>query len=281
LVLSLVAAACGRVPGLGGGAQPKTEDDKTLYALGLMLGRNVGVFDLSQHDLEMVQAGLADAVLKRKPQVELEQYQPKVQLLARSRSTARAEKEKASGKTAVEAAAREPGAVKLPSGMVIRNVKPGEGPNPTATDRVKVHYEGRLTDGTVFDSSKKRNQPATFSLGGVIKCWTEGLQQMKVGGKAVLTCPSDLAYGDGGHPPTIPGGATLTFDVELLEIVPSTPPPTASPGMPLPGGPGAPGPGLKLQPPGTMSPHPMGTPVHPMGAPPHGMGGPPSPPSPH
>jgi FKBP-type peptidyl-prolyl cis-trans isomerase FkpA len=82
---------------------------------------------------------------------------------------------------------------------------------------VKVHYRGTLIDGTEFDSSYKRNAPATFPLGGVIRCWTEGVQLMKVGGKATLVCPSDLAYGDGGRP-SIPGGATLVFEIELLEI---------------------------------------------------------------
>jgi FKBP-type peptidyl-prolyl cis-trans isomerase FkpA len=125
--------------------------------------------------------------------------------------------------------------------MVVRTLTPGTGPNPVASDTVKVHYTGTLTDGTVFDSSVKRKEPATFPLNGVIKCWTEGVQKMKVGEKAKLTCPSDLAYGDNGRPPTIPGGATLIFEVELLEITTpkttmSTPPPP--PGMP-PGHPAA------------------------------------------
>jgi FKBP-type peptidyl-prolyl cis-trans isomerase FkpA len=83
---------------------------------------------------------------------------------------------------------------------------------------VKVHYEGRLVDGTVFDSSYKRNEPVSFPLQGVVPCWTAGLQKMKVGEKAQLTCPSEVAYGEQGRPPTIPGGATLVFDVELLEV---------------------------------------------------------------
>jgi FKBP-type peptidyl-prolyl cis-trans isomerase FkpA len=199
--------------------EPKTEEQKTIYALGLMMGRNIGVFNLTPDELELVKAGLSDSIAKKKPAVELETYGPKLDALARTRSTATAAAEKTRSKTVVEAAAREPGAVKLPSGMVIRTTKPGTGPNPTAADQVKVHYHGTLTDGTVFDSSIKRNEPATFPLGGVIKCWTEGLQHMKVGEKATLTCPSDLAYGDNGRPPTIPGGATLIFDVELLEIV--------------------------------------------------------------
>jgi len=82
-----------------------------------------------------------------------------------------------------------------------------------------VHYEGRFVDGKVFDSSLKRNEPITFPLGGVIPCWTEGVQLMKVGGKAQLVCPPELAYGDEGRPPQMRGGATLVFDVELLEIV--------------------------------------------------------------
>ena len=88
-----------------------------------------------------------------------------------------------------------------------------------ATDTVKVHYKGTLIDGTEFDSSYKRNEPAEFPLNGVIKCWTEGVQKLKVGGKGTLVCPSDLAYGERGQPPTIPGGAVLTFKIELLEIV--------------------------------------------------------------
>jgi FKBP-type peptidyl-prolyl cis-trans isomerase FkpA len=99
-----------------------------------------------------------------------------------------------------------------------------------------VQYEGRLTDGTVFDSTKKRGGvPATFPLNGVIKCWTEGVGRMKVGEKAVLTCPSAIAYGDSGRPPTIPGGATLIFDVELVSIAPPNQPPQM-PGMSTPGG---------------------------------------------
>jgi len=214
--------------------EPKTEEQKTIYALGLMMGRNVGVFNLSPEELELMKAGLSDAVNKKKPAVELETYGPKLDALARSRSTAAAQAEKAKAKEVVEAAAREPGAIKLPSGMVVRTLTPGTGPSPVASDQVKVHYTGTLTDGTVFDSSVTRKEPATFPLAGVIKCWTEGLQKMKVGEKAKLTCPSDVAYGDNGRPPTIPGGATLIFEVELLDITTpkttmSTPPPPAMP----------------------------------------------------
>ena len=119
----------------------------------------------------------------------------------------------------VTKAASEMGATKTESGIVITTIKPGTGATPKETDIVKVHYHGTLTDGTVFDSSVKRGEPATFPLNQVIKCWREGVQQIKVGGKSRLVCPPNLAYGDGGAPPIIKPGSTLVFEVELLEIV--------------------------------------------------------------
>jgi len=117
--------------------------------------------------------------------------------------------------TAAIAGARE---VKTPSGIVITTLKEGTGAIPKSTDIVKVHYRGTLTDGKEFDSSYKRGQPASFPLNRVIPCWTEGVQTMKVGGKAKLVCPGNLAYGSRGIPGTIPPDATLVFEVELLEI---------------------------------------------------------------
>ena len=117
------------------------------------------------------------------------------------------------------ASATEQGAVVTTTGLVYRSLKDGEGASPTAADTVKVHYRGTLPDGKEFDSSYKRNAPAQFPLGGVIKCWTEGVQKMKVGGKAKLTCPASIAYGErGAGGGLIPPNATLLFEVELLEI---------------------------------------------------------------
>lgn len=124
----------------------------------------------------------------------------------------------AQGTDALKAAAAEAGAVVTDSGLVFRSLKEGKGPKPTAADTVRVHYRGTLTDGTEFDSSIKRGQPAEFPLGRVIKCWTEGLQRIQVGGKAKLTCPAAIAYGDRGAGGVIPPGATLVFEVELLGI---------------------------------------------------------------
>jgi FKBP-type peptidyl-prolyl cis-trans isomerase FkpA len=107
---------------------------------------------------------------------------------------------------------------KLPSGVVVTHLKEGTGAKPTASNTVKVHYEGKLKDGTVFDSSYKRGEPATFPLGRVIPCWTEGVQTLKVGGKATLQCPSKTAYGPSGAGGVIPPNADLTFTVELIAI---------------------------------------------------------------
>jgi FKBP-type peptidyl-prolyl cis-trans isomerase FkpA len=118
----------------------------------------------------------------------------------------------------LDKAAAEPGASKTASGLIYKELKAGTGPSPAATDTVKVNYRGTLVDGTEFDSSYKRNEPAQFPLNRVIPCWTEGVQKMKVGGKSRLVCPSNIAYGDQGSPPVIPGGATLIFEIELLGI---------------------------------------------------------------
>ena len=118
----------------------------------------------------------------------------------------------------IEKAAAEKGAVKTPSGMVYRSLTEGSGPSPKETDVVRVHYKGMFPDGKEFDSSYKRGEPTEFPLNRVIKCWTEGVQRMKVGGKAKLTCPPSLAYGEKGAGGTIPPNATLQFEVELLAI---------------------------------------------------------------
>lgn len=125
---------------------------------------------------------------------------------------------RAATESAIDAAAKEKGAVKTASGLVYLSMKEGTGASPTARDTVKVHYEGKLPDGKVFDSSYQRGEPIEFPLSGVIPCWTEGVQKMKVGGVAKLTCPSSIAYGPRGMPPVIPPYATLIFKVELLGV---------------------------------------------------------------
>lgn len=199
----------------------KTEEEKTLYALGMVAARSFQDFGLSAKEVEVMKRGLSDTLSGKKPQVELAAYEQKVQEFARKRLASAAQARKAKELAVAEAAAREKGAEKTASGMVYVPIKEGTGPSPKPTDVVQVHYEGKLADGKVFDSSVKRGQPAQFPLNGVIPCWTEGLQKMKAGGKARLVCPSSIAYGDQGRPPVIPGGATLVFEVELLEVRPA------------------------------------------------------------
>lgn len=198
---------------------PANDDQKTFYALGLAISQSLGAFTLSEAELEMVKNGITDGVLKRPHKVDLQTFMPKIQQLQQTRASAVADQEKKAGAAFLAKAAAEKGAIKTESGIVITSIKAGSGVTPKATDSVKVHYHGTLIDGTVFDSSVKRGEPATFPLGQVIKCWTEGVQQIKVGGKSRLVCPSNLAYGDRGSPPVIKPGATLIFEVELLDIV--------------------------------------------------------------
>ena len=201
---------------------PKTDDEKALYALGVMVSQNIRNFDFTDKELEMVKAGLADGAQGKETMDAdaLQGYIPKLQQLETTRAAASLKREKEAGTALLAKAAAEKGAEKLPNGMVFKSVKEGTGPSPTATDTVKVDYEGKLANGKVFDSSIARKKPETLALENVIPCWTEGLQHMKVGGKAHLVCPPELAYGDRGHPPQMPGGATLSFDVELLGIEP-------------------------------------------------------------
>jgi FKBP-type peptidyl-prolyl cis-trans isomerase FkpA len=200
---------------------PTTEEDKTLYSIGAILSDSLAGFDLTSEEMAMVKAGLDDGASKaaKLTPEEIDALRPKIQALAETRFTAALERDKATGAEHLAKAAAEAGAQKTDSGMVYQTVTEGTGASPVATDTVKVHYEGKLVDGTVFDSSRESGEPVTFPLEGVIPCWTEGVQKMKVGGTAKLVCPPELAYGDQGRPPTMPGGATLTFDVELLEIV--------------------------------------------------------------
>ena len=222
-VVALTGALVGAVapPARAQSAVPelKTDEQKTLYAIGLAVAGSLSSFALSAAELDLVKAGLTDGVLNRQRQVDLQAYGIKIQELQRARAAVVAAAEQKMGQAVVDKAAAEKGATKTTSGLVIVPIKPGTGASPKASDRVKVHYQGTLVDGTVFDSSVQRGEPATFPLTGVIPCWTEGLQLMKVGGKSRLVCPAALAYGDRGSPPRIKPGATLTFEVELLEIL--------------------------------------------------------------
>jgi FKBP-type peptidyl-prolyl cis-trans isomerase FkpA/FKBP-type peptidyl-prolyl cis-trans isomerase FklB len=219
LQLSAFCLAAFVAIGCAQAADPVSEKDKTLYALGVAVSQSLADFSLTEAELDLIRNGITDGVMKRPLKVDMQTYGPKIQPFAEARAAGGADKEKAAGNAFIAKAAAEAGVKKTPSGAIVKTLKEGTGASPTAADTVKVHYHGTLMDGTVFDSSVKRGEPATFPLGGVIKCWTEGVQMMKVGGKARLVCPSAIAYGDRGAPPAIKPGATLVFEVELLEIV--------------------------------------------------------------
>lgn len=216
LLIFLPAILLAQTPAPPAASTPMTDEQKTVYSIGLSIFSSLGQFDLSPAELNLVTQALTDAAAN-KPAVDLNTYGPKIQELQQARSSRVADREKARSSDFLAKAAAEPGAVKTDSGLIYRELRAGTGEPPQASDTVKVNYRGTLVNGSEFDSSYKRNEPAEFPLRGVIRCWTEGVQKMRIGGKAQLVCPSDLAYGDQGRP-GIPGGATLVFEIELLSI---------------------------------------------------------------
>ncbi|MDD4239869.1 MAG: FKBP-type peptidyl-prolyl cis-trans isomerase [Smithellaceae bacterium] len=211
-------------------APPATDHQKTLYAMGVLLARQLAVFELSAEEYEFVKEGIADIAAGKKPVAEPEAFGTNINALAQERMKIAAQKQKELSKPYLEKAAAEQGAQKTASGLIYQEMRPGTGASPKVSDTVKVHYVGTLIDGKEFDSSVRRGEPVEFPLGQVIPCWVEGVGMMKVGGKAKLVCPAELAYGDQGSPPVIPGGATLAFEVELLEIkAPPAPAPQVAP----------------------------------------------------
>merc|ERR1740117_1502366 len=202
-----------------------SEDSKALYALGFNIGTQLSDLKaLSSEELDTLLGGMRACVLGETSAVPLAEFMPKAQALVQGKSDAAAEKNGAvadtEGVAALAKAAAETGAQQTKTGLVYFELAGGDGATPTYSDKVRVHYEGTLVDGTVFDSSRARGEPIEFPLSGVIAGWTEGLQLMKTGGRARLTIPSAIAYGDKGTPGgPIPPKATLVFDVELLAIV--------------------------------------------------------------
>ena len=197
---------------------PETDDEKGLYYIGYVTSRNLSPYALTPAEAEMVMQGLRDALAGKKIGADEPAYLEKAQAFAKARTTQVLERERVEAKKYLEQAAAQKGAKTTESGLIYTEIKAGSGTSPGASDTVKVHYHGTLRDGTVFDSSVQRGQPAEFPLNRVIPCWTEGVTMMKPGGKSKLVCPAEIAYGDRGSPPVIPGGAALTFEVELIEV---------------------------------------------------------------
>jgi len=172
---------------------PQTEEQKTFYAIGLSVSKSLSVFTLTPAELDMVVQGLMDGQSGKKTDVDVTTYTGRIQELAKTRRKALGDKQAAAGQEFLEKAAREKGATKTPSGMVYTSLSEGTGDSPKAADVVKVNYRGTLIDGKEFDSSYKRGKPLEFKLDNVIKCWTEGVQTMKPGGKARFVGSQHLA----------------------------------------------------------------------------------------
>jgi FKBP-type peptidyl-prolyl cis-trans isomerase FkpA/FKBP-type peptidyl-prolyl cis-trans isomerase FklB len=220
VVSCLVTVLClGTTAAFAAAPEPTTDEQKTLYALGLSINQSLSNFSLSEAEFEIVKSGIIDGFSKRAAKVDILAFGPKIQQLQQARASVIAEGEKKLGAAFLTKAAAESGSKKTESGAVITTIKEGKGAIPKISDMVKVQYNGTLIDGTVFDSTLKQGEPPILVVSEMSKCWTEGIQQMKAGGKSRLICPSSLGYRDKGLPPLIKPGATLVFEIDLLEIV--------------------------------------------------------------
>jgi FKBP-type peptidyl-prolyl cis-trans isomerase FkpA len=194
-------------------------DGKLLYALGVIVSSGIENFQLSESEFAQVSAGIADGYRHRADVSQAMSYDPQLQVLRRARVQAMTEHEKDAGQAYLATVAATRGAKKTASGLVYLPITEGKGARPSFKDAVRLNYEGKLVDGSVFDSSAARGAPATFLLSNVMPCFTEALQLMRVGGKSLIICPSALAYGDRGSAPRVRPGATVEYDVELLAVV--------------------------------------------------------------
>ena len=196
-----------------------TEDEKTFYSIGYHWASKLKTFNLTDNEIKAVLKGVAVSSKGEKSEVDVQTYSSKVNAMLQSRMASVSGSQKEQGKKFIATyLAKNKNAKQTKSGLVYEVIKAGSGKSPKATDTVEVHYHGTLINGVVFDSSVQRKKTIEFPLNRVIKGWTEGLQLMKEGGKIKLIIPSELAYGDNGSPPKIPGGATLIFDVELFKV---------------------------------------------------------------
>jgi len=210
--ISVISAACAE------DAAVNDESEKTFYYLGTALSRNLVPMNLSEDELKLVIRGLREALHGEAMELDDATYGPRLNEIVQERMAVVALAEEEAAADYIEKMAAEDGAVKTESGLIIRELVVGDGDSPTENSVVKAHYHGSLRDGSVFDSSVERGQPFTSALTNVIPCWREAIPMMKEGGKSKITCPSEIAYGSRGSG-AIPGGAALTFEVELIEVV--------------------------------------------------------------
>ncbi len=223
-VLCLMAsAACAQKSDKKGGkaGEMKTELDSVSYVLGVSMGTNIRTTGIDGVDVNLVKAGIEDALKGDSTTlISMEDGNMIMQNFMNNFQKKKAAESMGKADAYMKEAAADGKLQKTESGILYEVEKMGEGPKPAATDKVKVHYEGKTTDGKVFDSSYERGQPAEFPLNRVIPGWTEILQEMPVGSTFITTIPPALAYGERGSPPNIGPNEVLIFKIELLEILP-------------------------------------------------------------
>jgi FKBP-type peptidyl-prolyl cis-trans isomerase FkpA len=197
-------------------AKPKveTDEEKVVYFIGVLTAQQLEMLSLSDDEVALVVRAIEDTTRGKAIEIDREEIGPKLRVFQQERAQKTLEAETKNSAKFIEEQSKQKGAEVTASGLIYIEGKAGQGPQAALTDKVKVAYEGKLRDGTIFDKGT-----AEFPLEGVIQCWGEGVAKMKAGGKAKLVCPSEIAYGDRGVPPVIPPGAALAFDVELLEIM--------------------------------------------------------------
>jgi FKBP-type peptidyl-prolyl cis-trans isomerase len=198
---------------------PQTDEEKAFYSIGASIASQLEMAKpIGENELDILLQGVRDAVRGRTLAVEQKEGASLVRKLLQERKARASKLESAAAADFLAAEGKKKGARTTESGLVYTEIRAGNGAHPSATDKVRVHYHGTLRDGTVFDSSVERGKPAEFPLNRVIACWTEGVAMMKEGGKSLLVCPAEIAYGDRGAGRILPGAA-LSFEVELIEIV--------------------------------------------------------------
>jgi FKBP-type peptidyl-prolyl cis-trans isomerase len=199
-------------------AELQTDEEKVFYYLGTALSVNLAPLNPTDEEVELIVRGLHDALAGNAIELDAEAFGQKLNEIAQERMAVSSLREEAAGREYLQQMAAEDGAIITDSGVVILELVAGTGASPAPDSTVTAHYHGTLRDGTVFDSSVTRGQPFTSSLDKVIPCWREAIPSMQEGGKSKISCPAELAYGARGSG-AIPGGAALTFEVELIDVV--------------------------------------------------------------
>ncbi len=206
-------------PKAASGPALTTEKENILYVMGVLLGRPVSVLGLSEAELALVQQGLTDSAGGKPLRASPDTWAPKIPEFTKQRLAEVAAVEKKKSLPFFEKEAAQPGTLRQPSGYLFREISPGRGGGPAPNGKVLVRYTGTLGDGTVFDSTTRIGRPVVLNLGEMMPCLKDALTLMKVGGRARVVCPSELAFGENGHPPYVKPGATVAFDLELVDLV--------------------------------------------------------------